>query len=377
MPDPAARGGCARHLLALGALSLLALGLVVGQYRDVLGLAFRNTGAMGEGAEEARALRTPDDLVAWMARHPERASLVVLDLGDARRDLRFGAEVERAVVGLPTLWTLAEAARRGPTTPPGADTLDALALPVRRERGAPADAPEDPLRAAAAGRDEVADALLLRLGPETVAALPAALGLRAESAIPMAGLFVAWGDPAAPPDRDAVRAAAVAHAERLVADPAARAAAHDRFRFQGLRLDLPEQRARAAATLPRGTAEAYAGLLARALTDSLFAPEASARFRAALERPLPEGGAAAGVTRAFPGHLAFAGYVRPAGGAPRVAVLLLEDMPTAVFYHLSRTGLEAGLALRLLADTTYAEAVRPLLAAPPATGSGTRGGDSP
>ncbi|MFN3596633.1 MAG: hypothetical protein ACK41D_05115 [Rubricoccaceae bacterium] len=357
-----ARGGCARHALVLGALCLLALGLVVGRYHDVFGLAYRNTGAMGEGAEEARALRTPEDLLAWMARHPERASLVVLDLGEPARDLRFRADAERAVVGLPMLWTLAEAARRGATTPPGTDTLAALALPVRRER-APGAAPPPPAsgdtrRALVRARDEVADALLLRFGAETVAALPAALGLRAEGPLPMAGLFMTWDAAAEPESREAVRAAAVAHAARLVADPAARAAVHSRFRAEGLRLDLPAQRARAAATLPRGTAEAYAHLLARALTDSLFSPAASAAFRGALERKLPDGGHAAAVSRAFPGHLAFAGYVRLEGAAPRVAVLVLEDVPMAVFYHLSRTGLDAGLALQLLTEADYLEAVR-------------------
>ena len=67
----------------------------------------------------------------------------------------------------------------------------------------------------------------------------------------------------------------------------------------------------------------------------------------------------------MPGVISFAGLAHYADGRPpRVVVLSMEEIPLAVFYHLLQSGLDQGLALRLLGDHAFFEATRTRLMAP-------------
>jgi hypothetical protein len=61
--------------------------------------------------------------------------------------------------------------------------------------------------------------------------------------------------------------------------------------------------------------------------------------------------------------LSFVGYARYADGrSPRVVVLLMDNLPIAVMYHLLQTGIDKGFQLQLLGDDAYLQHVREVLA---------------
>ena len=329
MPDTpqAARGGCAR--------------------------LFANQRAMQEGSEDARALTSPTALVDWIAEHPEQASLVVRDVGGGvLLDVNGGRP--RPVAGLPALWVAAEWAERA-----ASGRLDTTAVPperlaVRRLPGTGAVADTAAMSPSALvermlNGDRAAESVLLdRLSTDAVAARARRYG--AEPPVPFEGILLAWQA------GDTTAANAGLLARRLAQEAAYREAALQELRDEGFRLTLDEQRRAAAASLPEGTAMAYARLLADALVDSLASPEASALFLDALAAPDSLGGAFRFGSKGggFPGHLALAAWVQPPTAGPgRVAVLILEDLPLGLVYHLSQTGLDGGLVLRLLTDDAF------------------------
>lgn len=349
----ASRGGCARHLWIIAGLIVVALGILVARNPDALQRLFANQQAMQEGSEEARALTSPTALVDWIAAHPEQASLVVREAGGEVL-LDVNGRTPRPVAGLPALWVAAEWAEQA-----ASGRLDTTAVPperlaVRRLPGTGAVADT----AAMGPRllvdrmlngDRAAESVLLaRLGPDPVAVRARRYGV--EPPVPFEGILLAWQA------GDTMATNAGALARRLARDAPYREDVIQEFQDEGFRLTLNEQRLAAAAALPQGTAAAYARLLADALVDSLASPEASALFLDALAAPDSVGGTVQFGSKGggFPGHLALAAWVQPPNASSgRVAVLMLEDLPLGLFYHLSQTGLDAGLVLRLLTDDAF------------------------
>ncbi|MDX1531389.1 MAG: serine hydrolase [Rhodothermales bacterium] len=387
MPE---RRGCARHLPIVTGLFLIAVALVLAANWAAVERAVENATAMSEGAAEARALSHPDSVLAYLARHPEQASLVAFDTDRPGEGVYYRAGVPRPLVGVPTLLALAEYARQvgagalSPDAPVPAERLEEARLTVRRAAPAAGPLPDRlPLEAVverAVRRYDAAaaDVLLERLGREGIERLPRRLGLGGtEPPVPLAGLYLAWGDTAVGPaparvaayeamPRARFRDEAERYARRYRTDRAYREAERERLRLYGFEMGLGEQRAVAAATLPRGTAAGYGALLAAALRDSLFSPAASAVFRRHAERPIPASlradvEALAQTGSAFPGVVSFAGYARRPDGSGRVVVLLLEGLPTAVFYHLAQTGIDAAFELALFGDDAFFEQTRTAL----------------
>ena len=338
---------------------------------------------MREGAAEARALRTPDDLLAWVRAHPERASLVVWDVGSDSAVLTVEPARERPVAGLPALLLAAELARQSVA---GVDTarlvpasvLSRLRLPgVERERDGGAVS-LGALARRALGADRVAaDVLLDRLGREAVEAVPVRLGApEIEPPLPLGGLFLSWAPADGPGPRraqvesflalgrSAQRDSAFAHGRAFVTSPAYRAAETARLERDGLGLSRARQREAARLSFPRGTAEGYARLLVRAARGELADAETSSRLVELVTRPATsalqaKGGRRLGVVGGgFPGLTGTAGLLQTARGG-RVAVLLLEDLPDAVFFHLAQTDLEVGLVLQLLLESSGMSGLRP------------------
>lgn len=345
-----------RHLLiAAGLLAAFVIGLLIRNWESVEA-AFSNMTALAEGKEEAAYLHLPADLLTYLQNHPDDVSLVAYDVGREADGLFWNADVERATTGLAKLWTLAAYAKQVTAGRINPDTLVAVSeiahyhLPSINadghartlQRFGEADSVtlaqvvdamiEDNAHAAA-------DFLLLQLGD---AALQ-------QHVVPHSGLFLHWLDETQDP---------LAQAQRLAEDAAFRFETQERLRSQGLGLSIKQQGARAHATFPRSIADAYADLFARAVVDSVAA------FRPHLEQPFPAdttGTAAYDAFAvhggAFPGVISLGGYVRgPEGG--RIVVLLMENVPLAVFYHLAQTSLDKGFVLQLLLDAAFFEEVR-------------------
>jgi hypothetical protein len=380
--------GCGTHLLVLGALVLAGLGIAVGRNWEAVTLMTDNVGAMGEGAAQAEQLRYPRDLVDYLAAHPERASLVAYDVGAPEAGVWYRADALRPVVQLAHGRLLAAyvreraAGRLDTTRRVPLDSVARYAMPgaaaqsfaeTRRrwaERGAlrPDSTVALPAVARAAVRHNdpaAADALLAALGRAAVARPVAGLppGARAMPR-PRSGLQLSWmhasGDTiAAPVDR------AYQMFARLRADTAFRRRQYERLSTRGSGLTLRQQRARGAQSLPRGTAGGYARLFGRIATGTAAPPEQADRMQALLERPVSADTlglsvrSVASLGGALPGTISLTGYARrPDGRPPRVVVLLLEDLPMGVFYHLLQTGLDKGLQLRLFSDNAFFEQVR-------------------
>lgn len=393
--------GCLRPLLVSSGIMTLLFVVLVAVYWDTFALMFANMTSMGEGAETARAMRGPDDLLAYLADHPEDVSMAVYDVGAEDAGLFVHAEAPRPVAGLTRLLVLAEYARQAEagvldssaTVPlsdlrrrvlPGTDQ-GAHARAVAAWRDAGALGPDSTLTLAqAAGAmmthhdNAAADLLIERVTRDSLRALAARLGLPAlDAPFPNAGLYLSWNNhtmETPPEDRlAAYEGMDAADYDALVqdlatvyrTDDAFHAAETARLTEQGTDLSLREQRALAQATFPRGTAAAYADLLARALSDSLVSPAVSRRVVAALERPLADTTGALTLravgseSGSFPGLVSFAGFARRRDAdAPRVAVLLVRGLPMSVFYHLMQTGIDKGLQVQLLGDPAFADTVR-------------------
>ena len=373
MPSPPS--GCVRHLLIIGVLLAVAAAVLLARHPDRARRVWDDGQAMREGAEEAQAMRSPEDLMTWVAAHPEHASLIVMT-ADGDVLLNYEADRERPVPGLPALWLAAEWANRARAGRLALSLASPAVLDARRLAGRAASPDSasvrpDTLLGRALRGDRVAEsALLHRLGPERVARQAAAYG--ADPPIAFEGLVLAWAA------GDSTGTSAPALARRFAADSAFRADARARFSSGADALALREQRAFASASLPRGTARGYARFFADALADST-APFLSSRPPAALRPPLsstvltcgsrllpPRAGrddiAAAGPTGCIgakgggvTGHLAYAAWSQQETVShDRAAVLLLSDLPIALFYHLSQTGLDAALALDLVMTDTLA-----------------------
>ena len=394
--------GCGTHLLVIGALVLAGLGIAVGRNWEAVTLMADNVGAMGEGAAQAEQLRYPRDLVDYLAAHPERASLVAYDVGAPEAGVWYRADERRPVVRLAQIRLLAAyireraAGRLDTTRRVPLDSVARYAMPgaaaqsfaeTRRrwaERGAlrPDSTVALPTVARAAFRHNApaaVDALLAALGRAAVAE-PAPELPEGATAVPRprSGLQLSWmhasGDTiAAPVDR------AYQMVARLRADTSFRRRQYERLSTRGSGLTLRQQRARGAQSLPRGTAGGYARLFGRLAAGTLGTPARADRMEALLERPVPNDSlglsvhTVAGLGGALPGVLSLAGYARRSDGRPpRVVVLLLEDLPMGVFYHLLQTGLDKGFQLRLFGDDAFFEQVRRRLRAAASQRSPTR-----
>jgi len=199
---------------------------------------------------------------------------------------------------------------------------------------------------------------------------------------------------------------------RIATDASFRTSVVSPLAEEGTGLSVTQQRDLANATFPAGTALDYARLLAQVYTggpnarSTGTAPVQSGwmQMQALLETQLshaPEGGgtqrqdasqpdsqalaastrpdslvsdstrrnkilqpeAIADVAGAYPGLLTLGGYARNNGVGDRsdpgayVVVLLMNDLPIAVFYQLAQTGIDKGLFLELAVDEETPERV--------------------
>lgn len=393
--------GCVKHLLIASGLVIAVVVFAVVQNWDAFSLMVDNMAVMGEGAAQAEALRYPEDLVDYLAAHPEQVSLVAYDVGAKDDGIFYQAEMPRPLAGVPKLILLAAYARqveRGQLDPDRRVALDSVAVYAlpgagqtrhrqARARWAAAGhlGPDSTvaLRHLVAGairhNDEAAaDWLMNEVGADGLRRTAEAMGLtHSEPPRPGSGVQLAWSnhaqtEPAAaridrlgalsPSDftEEAYR-----HLDRLRRDTAFRRLERKRLTRRGSGLSLGQQRILAQQTAPRGTAAEYAGLLERVVTGAFSTPGVAESMQVHLERAfasdsiditLESVGSKGGAT---PGLVSFAGYARRTGDAPpRIVVLFMEQVPMAVLYHLMQTGLDKGFQLRLLGDDAFFRSVR-------------------
>ncbi|MEM8557948.1 MAG: serine hydrolase [Bacteroidota bacterium] len=407
-----------RHVHLILGLMALAIVVFVGTRLDSFKAKVSDMAAVTDGRAAAERLTSPDSLLAYVLRHPEQASLVVFDTDAPEDGLAIEAEAVRPMAGVPALalaLAYAESVEAGGLDPdeavPYAD-IEVFTLPaiegdrhlatlarmgladtlMAQEGGAP---PEEvvsvrtqiPLRrvveAALTYSDRPAtDYLTLRFGPRTLRDALGNAGVDDPAApVPMSGLYLAWtpehrgtdaqsrldGFLALPPAQQADTAFAVA--TRLRDDDAYRARERERLRFQSLGMTVDQQRA-ATASFPTGTAQAYADLLAGIATQAETGDAVATRVDTILGNPLdlfaPLVGDAVvrGKAGGFTGVLSMAAYARQPDGAVRVAVLLLQDLPTAVFIEVGRQALDQGLLAGLLGSDAFFERAKAVAATP-------------
>lgn len=398
-----------RYLLFAVVLFIGALAFIVVRNWDTVSVMWENATAMNEGSREAGTIRSPDDLVTYLTEHPAKVSLVVRDAtaeAEARTAVR--ADVARPAHRLSQLLLIAEAERQmqagtlDSTAQVPLDSVGVFALPgvtsqahgravdSLRSAGLVADGAA-PLAAVVRGIETFTDAaaadwLMMRLGRETVLSLPESYGLSdAAAPRPATGLYLAWrearddalsrgGTP------DSAHAAAIAELSNAAEVPgrafdlAKRLQSKAVYRSDVLapledgvtELTFRQQRDLARVGHPRVTADAFARVMTRLVRGDLASQDVSARLSRQIEQQVqpdslgnsPPVSAVGSLAGAYPGMLHFAGYARHTGeGSDRVVVMVLEDLPLAVFYHLAQTGIDKGLVLQLLIDDEYAREV--------------------
>lgn len=362
-------------------------------------LMFSNMSALGEGARTAEQMETPDALLAYMAEHPEKASLVVMDVGAADARIRYQGTAARPVVNVSRLVLLlayAEAVARGQHAPDEGVALadvDRYHLEARGQGGHPSAVErlrgegavtEDSLTIATLVRsmmqyndEAAADWLLMTLGYPTVDGTREVLGWPARATpLPSSGRTLSWRHPqmdATPAERlgvlaDQTRSTYADDVLELTDAFTAAGPFRDEVltlvRERGTEISLQDQRALAQVTYPTGRATEYAAFLTSLLQDSLGSPAVSDRMRAALERSVGADTLAGtlpveaigSVSGAFPGMISFAAYARRPDPLPdRVVVSFIQDLPIAIFYHMMQTGMDRALFVRLLSDDAYVE----------------------
>ena len=398
-----------RYLLFAVVLFIGALAFIVVRNWDTVSVMWENATAMNEGSREAGTIRSPDDLVTYLTEHPAKVSLVVRDAtgeGEARTSVRAG--VARPAHRLSQLLLIAEAERQmqagmlDSTAQVSLDAVGRFALPGVTSQAH--DRAVDSLRAAGLVSEgavplaavvrgietftdaAAADWLMMRLGRETVFSLPESYGLAGAAAPrPATGLYLAWREArddalsrgASPDSAHAIAmeelsgAAEVAGrafdlTERLQSDSAYRSDVRAPLEDGVTELTFRQQRDLARVGHPRVAADSFAAVMASLVRGDLASKGVAARLARQIEQQVqpdslgqaPRVSAVGSLAGAYPGMLHFAGYARHTGEGPdRVVVMVMEDLPLAVFYHLAQTGIDKGLVLQLLIDDDYAREV--------------------
>ncbi|MEM6784039.1 MAG: hypothetical protein AAF624_09945 [Bacteroidota bacterium] len=413
-PSDSTRSGAGRHVKIIGVLLLIATVVFVVTRLDSFKAKLSDMAAVTEGRGDAANLTSPDSLLSYVLRHPDQASLVVFDTDAPEAGLFVEADAERPLAGLPTVWLAAQYARGvadGQLDPeeavPYAD-IEVFALP----------AIEGDRHRATLARMGLADTLIAQEGggrPQEVVSVHSRMPLRrvVEAAVrhgdrpstdylvmrfdrfavadltrpydlgppvPTSGLYLAWtptyrgataqerldGFLALTTPQQADTAFAVA--ERLQDDEAYRARERERLRFESLSMTVEQQRAAARASFPKGTAQAYADALADIATATFVSDTVAAKVHDVLGNPIelfasvvPDA-EVRGKAGGFTGLYSIGAYARRPDGTARVAVLLMQDLPTAVFIEAGRQALDQGLVAILLGSDAFVAQAKDLAA---------------
>lgn len=379
-----------RHLKIAGSLFVVAtIGIVLWNWQT-FSLMFANMGALSEGKEEAQRIQSPDDVIAYLLAYPGQGSIVAFDIGKEEEGIFWQAEEKRATAGLTKLQLLeayAHQLQSGGIDPgesvawerweqfylPGADQGH-----FKRQRGLWENQQitlDAVMSAALTGGDPISsDYMFQRLTRDAMIDSVFTHFEAGGRPLPNNGIFLSWENhtlEAPLAERMAsyammpsvlYRSLAVDYLSEYVNNAAFRGLERE-LRTEGYAaIRLLDQRELALHTFPQATAQAYADYVLR-VTDSTNVGNVREHWfhKASGEEGQALFEAWASLTGSFPGIFGFVGYAEREGQAPRVVVFLLEDMPLAVYYHLTQTSLDKGVPLMLLADDAFFERTRRLL----------------
>ena len=360
-------------------------------------MMFDNASSMNEGAQVAQDIRSPDDLLTYIAAHPKQASLVAYDVNAPTEGVFYQADAVRTATRIPVLQLMAGYAERvaqGGIRPERRVSLDSLAvfsLPgvtqsnheqmedaLRKAERVDAERTvtlnDAMTRIAQTGGRTASDWWMAQQGRPAVEALPQQLQLsNSTPPRPLTGLALLGRGASAETLSDVssrtITQRTFALAQRLRRDTTFRKAQYRDLDRDGSSLTLEEQRTLALRTYPHGTARDYATLVEGIATGRTPSPNAASLLHDLLERPVtvPDSVAVpfthvATYGGATPGVMSFVGYARYPDRPPRVVAMLLDDLPLAVMYHLLQTGIDKGLQLQLLGDRGALSRVHNVLA---------------
>lgn len=382
---------------------LILLMFAVGNWqRPLLRTMARNWSEMSEGADLADDLRKPEDVLEYIASHPDTASLAAWIIGQEADGIYHRADVPRPLASTASVLALAEYAAQvaeakvGPDERvdlpaweahvlPGTDSgAHATVMNVLGRAGKPATAPlllVDVVEAMIRYSDHAAtDYLLHRLGRERTDSAPARLGMaNGEPPRPTAGGLLAWRSrEVTAPVAEVIAGYQTAGRERF-ADEAWRmsarlkndagfaAAERAALKSRAHELRMREQAELARALDTRGTARDYAGLMARLWTGELPGtktmrthlewPMSSPQVRQRFESVGTKSGG-------FPGVMTAVYFAKPRDKAPRVLALFLQDIPTAAWIEMMRTFVQQSFEFKMLTEDPFFEQVKKRLAEP-------------
>jgi len=363
------RGRIFKRAAAIGtAIALLLVGGVAVWKRKTFKAMAQNWAELKRGADEAEALKTSDDLLEYIAAHPDTVSIATWTVGAPSEGLLFNADSRRPVASLTRLPLLAALGREVQEGRLAVDELisreewELWALPGV-DGGAHAasvrelEQSDRLLNGQVSVRDlawtmmrfgtlSAADVLMHRVGKQS---LSRGLPPSEDAPVPFSGEFLAWNPSLGKDDVWSL-------SERLKSDAAFRQQQFKKLTEDGLDLPIAEQARLAHAQGRQGTARALAQWM------ETFHTQGPAWVRESLEWPMTEEptrklyevlGTAQGT---LPGIVASASYGKPRGDRPaRVTAVLFEKLPTAVWLHLMRTLLHQELESRLLEDAAFAQ----------------------
>lgn len=390
------------HLLVATGLFVGVCSFAVVQNWGTFSLMYANMAAMSEGQEAAEKIRHPEDLLDYIAAHPDQASLVVYELGAREKGIFFRPAVRRPIVKTDHLLLLTEYVRQiqtgrlRPQQPVSLDSLSVFALPGagrgnHKEAVAHWNAENDVRTDSTVALREVigaiaefddtaaADWFMTKLGRLQLQSLSTRWGLsNSGSPIPASGVHLSWSS--LPPEKTAASQpvryyrsmSRESYTNRIYdltralrRDSSFRRQKRRQLKRRGSGLSVRQQRALAEITYPKGTSADYANLLARSLDGTLGSRRVEKFLHRQIETSLPSESAETSIRAlgthagAVPGIINLVGYIRFADSRPpRVCAFFLEGLPIGLFYHLVQTSLDKGFLLRVLSDSDFYEQVR-------------------
>lgn len=367
--------GSIATIVLLAILVLSARSALVGQ----VGARFNALAALSDGADEADALQTPSDLLAWIERYPERVGLAAFAVGDEKNGVFVGADTKFALASTKKILILgayAEAVAAKRLDPKEIVPLAAIerwywpgtdggAHERARAEWTDSIRLDDVVSAMIRWSDNAAtDYVLDRVGgPEKVLAFARAHGMKSQDApISTFGTFVAWSSI---PAKQWVSLSPAARAQKAQALAAATSA--EKARALGSPPLAMQQSA--AGLTEAGTPREWARLMARVQSGTGADPAVASTMRRHLEWPLRAFARNRETFDAFGtkggtlvGLITEASYLKPKGEKPVVVALFFRDLPGAVWLQMSRAFPQQHFIQRLATDPAFFADVRARLA---------------
>ena len=386
-------------VMAITIVAVVAFTLI-SQRRALVGFV-RNWEDFSDGSLAAKQLRNVEDVLEYIVQHKDDVSLVVFDIGDEDNGLYLNADKPRplgSTVKLQLLAAYAARLERGelkaeevvplrewerlylPRTDGGAHEFSLRALREQGHLGGERARLADIVQAMMRYSDNAAaDYFMWRLGRQQLASVPAELGMPDQDApLPFAGQFLSWqnaqlDEPAQVLLERYRGKGAAAYADtvwekltRLHDDAKLSQLERARLEEDGVTLRLREQADLARALSTRGSANAYARLMARiergelpgsvTTRDALGWPLQNPELAQQFESLGTKGGS-------LPGLLTSAYYAKVKGRErTRVLTLFFERLPIAVWLQLMQSFVHQKLELRLLADDAFLSQLKQRLA---------------